>query len=84
MIVLLFFFLFEIKLKVNYIDLNFKFVLIIEDVEDVKFGYVMWCNIMGICVLKYVCYDCNICIIVIKVIIWFDLLWGIYLNVINI
>lgn len=49
------FFLFEIKLKVNYIDLNFKFILIIEDVEDVKFGYVMWCNIMGICVLKCVC-----------------------------
>lgn len=34
-------FIFEIKLKVNYIDLNFKFILIIEDVEDVKFGYVM-------------------------------------------
>lgn len=48
-------FIFEIKIKVNYIDLNFKFILIIEDVEDVKFGYVMWCNIMGICVLNCVC-----------------------------
>lgn len=53
--IILLFFLFEIKLKVIYIDLNFKFILIIEDVEDVKFGYVMWCNIMGICVLKCVC-----------------------------
>lgn len=46
MIVLLFF-LFEIKLKVIYIDLNFKLILITEDAEDVKPGHVTWRNIMG-------------------------------------
>lgn len=34
------FFLFEIKLKVNYIDLNFKLILITEDEEDVKPGHI--------------------------------------------
>lgn len=33
-------FIFEIKLKVNYIDLNFKLILITEDAEDVKPGHV--------------------------------------------
>lgn len=59
MIVLLFF-LFEIKLKVIYIDLNFKLILITEDAEDVKPGHVTWRNIMGTCALKRVCQDRNI------------------------
>lgn len=33
-------FIFEIKIKVNYIDLNFKLILITEDAEDVKPGHV--------------------------------------------
>lgn len=39
-VIVLLFFLFEIKLKVIYIDLNFKLILITEDAEDVKPGHV--------------------------------------------
>lgn len=33
-------FIFEIKIKVNYIDLNLKLILITEDAEDVKPGHI--------------------------------------------